>query len=768
MHRSSIERFAGASLPPSQVLASALARPATSNTLRRTSELYLAQRALLSLRGVLNQLPNLEALWVNANALHGLDGLAGATRLRALYAHSNRIDDLGDSLATCSCLGELTLHDNRLSDLEHAIDSLRHLEHLHTLTLHDNPATNEADYRARVIAALPALSLLDNRPVTSTERVAAEARFGDSGTRKPPAALAFGTRGRNGMTLRAHSDKRSAGTLVPPASPSLADSGRRAAGPAPVAERIQAEAALVRRRQLALALSDTYASFTAAASGAAGAAGPLDSTAADLGGGLVVSALINLTDPGAHEGPVPGAVRASMAARGVPAAALLLATAHPAALSDTAAGGSEAAVESHLRQSLVPLPLASYATQRVAPITSSATANQLSTERATATTRRAPTRTAAAEQLRLSMGGTGSGNGGGAAAGGGAVGDVPRRLDATEVRRLVMHRTGVRLGGAPESRLLQDASPGRRGAAASDSGGAAIRPDGSLGEWDKLRLLRLLRSAAGPGTGACVTGAQLRDAIVAMADYGCVAVVPPPPPLAPRGGVRRSSELADADDDEDPTRRLDAFLARQCRIMDPRGADRFGPREFVDAQDTGVYQVCVAASGSGPVTSTAGTPLLPSPRRRSLGQRATRRRQTGGLLEAWRLRGGLSSPTRGGAPLARRDPRPWPAWRAPLPLLLLQAVAEEAVALAAREPTPHWRPRLREPAAPSPTRLAAARGGGEAPARWARRRLRRSLRTTPRSHRCCRPSPSSRCASAPSLPPRPRPARTGTLCRRRS
>lgn len=64
MH-SSVDRLGGGTIPPSQVLSAALARPATAKTLKRTAEIYLAQRQLLSLRGLADRMPNLEALWVN-------------------------------------------------------------------------------------------------------------------------------------------------------------------------------------------------------------------------------------------------------------------------------------------------------------------------------------------------------------------------------------------------------------------------------------------------------------------------------------------------------------------------------------------------------------------------------------------------------------------------------------------------------------------------------------------------------------------------------
>ena len=558
MHRSSVDRLGQVSLPPSQVLASALARPATAKTLKAIPELYLAKRSLISLRGVVEKMPNLEALWVNQNHLITLEGLQNSTRLRALYAHGNRVEDIGEGLVACSSLTDLTLHDNRLLDLEHALDSLRHLEHLHSLTLHGNPATNEADYRSRVIAVLPALEVLDNQPVTAIERVAAESKFGDGRGRGRPAPLAFGTRGRNGTTLRVGMHQE---------HPAISGQPPRVK---PVAEVVQAEADKVRRRLLSQKLLDTYGSV-----GTPNTRGVWGHDA-----DLVVSALINITDPAVAEGPVAEAVRAAMASRGVPVAeiqgtggradsSIRESKAVPVGWANASAlMGTASELDSHLRQSLIPRSQPSYASQRIAPAQLAGGSTE-SLGRSQLMVNSSPpgqTRTVAAVAGLSSL-----------------IGELPRadiresaasqRLSATEVKQLIMQRTGLRLqskkpfllreprrGGGPEgSRDKQSASHG-------------------LGEWDKLHLLCLLRNAAGPSSAGCVSGAQLRAAIAAMADYGCIAIAP--------DDVGAGDGASD-----DPEQCFIAFLTRQMRIMDPRGTDKFGYREFVESQDTGIYQV---------------------------------------------------------------------------------------------------------------------------------------------------------------------------------
>lgn len=660
---------------------------------------------------------------LSQNALTGLEGLEAATRLRALYAHANRIEELGDGLFACTCLSELTLHENRISDLGRALDSLRHLEHLHTLTLHGNPAENEADYRARVVAALPGLALFDNRPVTAAERTAALARFDESSGQKPLGALAFGTRGRNGATIRL--GRRGGGSGAAFSS----SAGSAASAAAPVAERVHAEAERVRRRQLTRALADTYASFTAAGGDADLSA---FGTTAPWGGsgetGLVVSALINITDPAAAEGPVAGAVRAGMAGRGVPAGVLRQSAGDAGAVRDLATVSASAPVGIHLRQSLVPLPLPSYASQRIAgaaaaPPTGSAP-QTLPFERSSP---------AKAElQLGVSRGGRG----------GGTLVDLPpalagdgapyRRLTPAEVNHLVMKRTGVRVD-APR---LKFGASGRGSAADSadwgGGGGPGVLPDGRLGEWDKLRLLRLLRSAAGPSPGACVTGAQLRAAISAMADYGCVAI-------APVGAAAGAAAVLPGGDDL-----LEAFLSRQCRVMDPRGTDRFGPREFVDAQDTGVYQVWGGGrtDASGRWVENALTrsrsPRFPA-RHLYLLHISHRSTPLPALLRTWLLlllHRGLRALLGARRPLRRRLPPP-----------AVGALRHARVGCPSR-------PRLR---------------GLVAPCRMGRVRLHLRRRCqTPQECPCSHPSLSSRCDSGPLQQQRRLRAPIGTFSRRPS
>jgi hypothetical protein len=469
MHRTSVERISGGSvMPTARVLESAIARAPTLVALRSTRELYLSNRKLLTLRGLVERTQNLEALWVNGNALSSLEGLERLAALRSLFAHDNPLEDLADSLRSCSCLQELTLHNCRLPDLTRILASIEHLENLRLLSLHGNPAANEADYRLQVIARLPALAVLDDCSVTPAERERARLIFpttadnssGSRGRRKrAEAALAFGTRGRSGTCLRATSR----------ASP-----GPRGEQTASVAERVRATASRVRHRQLTEELAATFSSFSSAS----------NNRTADSAGahGTPASALLSALET--VEGPVAPAVRASMVSRGVTQNALL-----PTSATWSNPDGTTA--RDAMCLSLVPHPLHG---RETGLMVSAAPRAQLSACGAVsdATTAPAPSQAASPQP----------------------------RLDAAGVRRLVMERTGVRLH-APSSMLST------LGSAPTYGGGSGVLSisfgDGYLGAWDKLRLLRLLSNGA---AGACVSGQQLISAVKAMADFGCVAVPP--------------------------------------------------------------------------------------------------------------------------------------------------------------------------------------------------------------------------------------------------
>jgi biotin carboxyl carrier protein len=83
----------------------------------------------------------------------------------------------GCELLAMAHLQELDLAGNDLANLAAVLGELQHLAFLTTLTLRDCPCANEADYRLRVLASMPFLTILDNRVVGDAERREARARF---------------------------------------------------------------------------------------------------------------------------------------------------------------------------------------------------------------------------------------------------------------------------------------------------------------------------------------------------------------------------------------------------------------------------------------------------------------------------------------------------------------------------------------------------------------------------------------------------------------
>jgi len=75
-------------------------------------------------------------------------------------------------------LEELDLSGNELYNLNKVLDELESLSTLRILSLYGCPCANEADYRARTLARMPFLSILDCKVVGETERRVASDAFG--------------------------------------------------------------------------------------------------------------------------------------------------------------------------------------------------------------------------------------------------------------------------------------------------------------------------------------------------------------------------------------------------------------------------------------------------------------------------------------------------------------------------------------------------------------------------------------------------------------
>lgn len=143
------------------------------------TELVLARKGLQRLTG-LDSFPNLQSLWINNNQLVTLENLNGNFRLKALYAHNNGICSLKGSLTSLRSLNELDLSCNNIRDAEKVEKTLMCLGSLEALNLSNNPCCEEADYRLRIVHAIPSLKVLDCHVVQDWERIQVGA-LNDSG-----------------------------------------------------------------------------------------------------------------------------------------------------------------------------------------------------------------------------------------------------------------------------------------------------------------------------------------------------------------------------------------------------------------------------------------------------------------------------------------------------------------------------------------------------------------------------------------------------------
>jgi hypothetical protein len=136
---------------------------------------------LTSLDGLRGAAAQLHTLNLSGNSLAGLDGLAGCTQLQTLLAADNELESahaLAD-LEGLPCLETVDLQGSQLADPGATLRLLATLPRLKCLYLKGTPLVRAAqNYRKRVIAALPGLTYLDDRPVFEQERRCAEAWCG--------------------------------------------------------------------------------------------------------------------------------------------------------------------------------------------------------------------------------------------------------------------------------------------------------------------------------------------------------------------------------------------------------------------------------------------------------------------------------------------------------------------------------------------------------------------------------------------------------------
>ena len=131
----------------------------------------------------LDTLKDLRQLNLNENMLKTVSGLAGCEMLDTIYLKRNRIgkDERGDVESIKGLLERPTLtcvdlQDNYLSDPAIFEEVLYKMPNLAVLYLQNNPVVKTVDYyRKTLIAKIPSLKYLDDRPVFEEDRRRAEA-----------------------------------------------------------------------------------------------------------------------------------------------------------------------------------------------------------------------------------------------------------------------------------------------------------------------------------------------------------------------------------------------------------------------------------------------------------------------------------------------------------------------------------------------------------------------------------------------------------------
>lgn len=130
----------------------------------------------------LETLCNLRTLNLNDNMIKSVSGLKGCTSLDTIYLKRNRIGCSNDNvedlkgLLECPSLHSVDLSDNNISDPAVVDEILVKMPELLVLYCQNNPFVKKVNaYRKTLIAKLPKLRYLDDRPVFEEDRRRAEA-----------------------------------------------------------------------------------------------------------------------------------------------------------------------------------------------------------------------------------------------------------------------------------------------------------------------------------------------------------------------------------------------------------------------------------------------------------------------------------------------------------------------------------------------------------------------------------------------------------------
>lgn len=141
--------------------------------------LFLHENAIMKMEG-LDNLISLSNLNLADNLITTIEGINNCEKLDILYLARNRIgrnglDDLR-GLLTCPTLTTVDLQSNKISDPECLEEIFMKMPNLKVLYVQGNEFTSKIkNYRKTMIAKLPTLMYLDDRPVFAEDRRHAEA-----------------------------------------------------------------------------------------------------------------------------------------------------------------------------------------------------------------------------------------------------------------------------------------------------------------------------------------------------------------------------------------------------------------------------------------------------------------------------------------------------------------------------------------------------------------------------------------------------------------
>eukprot|EP01059_Diplonema_ambulator_P035367 TRINITY_DN8290_c0_g1_i2.p1 TRINITY_DN8290_c0_g1~~TRINITY_DN8290_c0_g1_i2.p1 ORF type:complete len:1479 (+),score=580.35 TRINITY_DN8290_c0_g1_i2:85-4521(+) len=146
----------------------------------RLKELYLYSNNIPKIEG-LTRLTNLEVLWLHDNQISEVTGLSRLVNLRVLWLASNLLTRIGHSLDNLVKLEEVNLSNNLIGSFREIphLDRLPNLTHLYFSDPHfgDNPICQLCNYQTYTLYHLNRLTVLDYTSVSEESRHLAEATF---------------------------------------------------------------------------------------------------------------------------------------------------------------------------------------------------------------------------------------------------------------------------------------------------------------------------------------------------------------------------------------------------------------------------------------------------------------------------------------------------------------------------------------------------------------------------------------------------------------